>query len=162
MAVQFAEIGKTSRAHPHDKVFIRDISPLDFVPISVVKSFKFILAIRLPSNVGLIQCKCSAVWIIGYFQREIVGEQWLGNQTTGVGRCWLDKRGYTICSFGYVGSQVWVFNDRVAISSEIFDGLFISQKLPVRATAHVSSMILVKIVELVINVQWLFNVTLYF
>jgi len=156
--VQFAEVGKTSRAHPHDKVLVGDVSPLDFIPVNVVKAFEFVSNVRLPCNVGVVHYKWGfsfpvADWVsLGMLNHfESVGEQRLGNQTTGVGRCWLDKSGLTVVSLGNVGSQVWVFNDRVTVGSEIFDGLSNAHQLLVGATTHVASMVLVEVGQLVVS-----------
>jgi len=131
-------------------VFICNVDPLDVLPGACFLILEFVLNVRSPSDIFLVDRNLCASSFVNQFKR--VGEDTLSDETTRNGCCLRDK-GYRRSSnivYDIHVSKVCVGGDRVALAEvSDFDGL--SHELLVVLRLDIASVILVEVVKLIID-----------
>jgi len=138
LTVEFPEVGQTSGPHPHNKVLIFYVSPLDILPLAESRLvlrhfqlvFEFVLNIRLPRNTCLVELH---QFVRAIVQAVGVIEQALCDESAWDGDFLADERNTTDGFCMSCVLQLRIFIDRVARRLHLVNGPGLTHELTVVA-----------------------------
>ena len=156
LPVELAEVGQAGSAHPDNEVLICNVLPLLFLLVSF-EILVLVFYIGLPGYAFLIDWIHSSI-LFANWGFELIREEALGHETTREGRLlelfigkWCSINEISLLAF----FEVRVFRDRIAFFD--FGGadvVPIAHELLVRARFNITPMVLIKVVELIVHIDW--------
>jgi len=146
---QLAKVWETCSSHPDDKVLVSDIKPLVGCVISCFSVCVLVLNVWLPSNV------CFVNRYIG--NSVCIGEDTLCDETTWISWAIWIWRHWLLIQKERTSGEVRIGNDRGASIFDLINCALCTSELFGVLRLDVATMVLVKVVQLIVNVNWWLN-----